>query len=187
MLNKKGMATIGLFLIVFIGLFAIIMIGVLLFIFNTVTESLSIDILVGQVNLKNATEDTLGKMNTGFIQSADYIGLAILLGMALFMIMNAFFFGQKNIKLFLVIDIFILIFAFILSVYIAQSFSYIVNASDQITVFINDMPKSSGLVLNMPIYITTIGILILIFSYSLIPKNQNILGEREEVAVYGYG
>jgi hypothetical protein len=186
MRNKNAFATIGLFIFIFLALFAVIFIGINLFIYNQVTEGLSVDVNIGQVNLNETVSSTLGKMNTGFTDNADNIAIALLLGMSMFMILNAFFVGQKFPRVFFVVDILILIAVFIVSVYLSQAYEMIINTSTELNLFINDMPKASSMLLNLPAIVVTVGVLVMIFSYAMLPRS-NQLGQSNEMAVYGYG
>ena len=182
-MNKKGVqgpVTIQMFLFVFVALFIIMGLGLYVFAFNLITENIGVDVDVGQVNLKNVTDSTLGKINVALGLNADILGVIILLMMSVMMMLNGFFLGRGNSRLWIVGDIFILVFVFILSVYIAQIYSILINASPILSVFIDDLPKSSTFILNLPIYTATIGALIMIVSYAAINERgrgqANVLG-----------
>jgi len=88
--------------------------------------------------------------------------------------------GRGNSRLWIVGDIFILVFVFIFAVYIAQIYDTFINATTLLDVFIDDLPKSSTFILNLPIYVATIGALIMIVSYTAIGEanrgQANVLG-----------
>ncbi len=181
--NKKGVqgpVTIQMFLFVIVAFLAIIFLGIYVFAFDLITSNLAIDVDVGQVNLKNVTDSTLGQLNVALGLNADILGVVLLLGMAMMMIINGFFLGMNNSRLWIVGDIFILVFVFIFSVYIAQVYDTFINATSVLDVYINDLPKSSKFILNLPIYIASIGALIMVVSYSAINQMQrgqaNVLG-----------
>lgn len=190
--NKKAMSTIGIFTFIMFSIIIVILLGINFFIFNTVTTQLSTDIEIGAVNLENITDSTLGRLNTGFKDTVDYFGLAFLLGMILLMMGNAYFIGQRNHKLFIILDIFLLIGCFILAVYVSQvyytyitSFSTIDENNPDLNadIYINELKNSSKIMLNLPGIVATLGVLIMIFSYLIIPKEQDNL---QGVDVYGY-
>ncbi len=181
--NKKGVqgpVTIQMFLFVIIAFFAILFLGLYVFAFDLVTDNLAVDVDVGQVNLKNVTDSTMGQLNIALGLNADILGIVILLMMAVMMILNGFLLGRGNSRLWIVGDIFILIFVFIFAVYIAQVYETFINATTLLDVYINDLPKSSTFILNLPIYVATIGALIMIVSYSAINElnrgQSNVLG-----------
>lgn len=183
MKNKRGIqgpVTIQMFLFVIVAFLAIIFLGLYVFVFDLVTTNIGIDVDVGQVNLQDVTNQTLGKLNIALGLNADILGVILLLMMAVMMILNGFFLGRENSRLWIIGDIFILVFVFILSVYIAQIYSTFINSTTLLDVYINDLPKSSKFILNLPIYIATIGALIMIVSYSAINETQrgqaNVLG-----------
>lgn len=159
---------LGVFVIV--SMLILIGIGMAVFVMNIITENLAVDVDIGQVNLKNVTDDTLGQIDSAFTDNADKISIAVLLGMIILMFGNAYYFGQKLPKLFIILDIFLLVFFFIVSVYVAQNYEIFINASDILDVYINDMPLSSAFILNLPIYVSIIGVIIMILSYAGVRK-----------------
>lgn len=164
--NKKGqMGVIGLFDFVFAVFFIAIALGLAFWGFHLITDTLRIDVEIGQVNLEDITNSTLGQLDVAFVNSVDTIGIMLLLGMSLLMILNAYFFGQSN-KVFLFLDIFIIIIAFILAVYLSSSYDILINASPTLNIFIDNLPNTSTFVLRLPIYVATLGAILLIVSYS---------------------
>lgn len=180
-MNKKAMSVFPLFLFIFGVFFLAIFLGIALFIFNQVNDVFDTDIDVGQVNLKDINADTFGKMNTGFIDNADLIGIMLLLVMSVLMILNGYFIGSKYPKLFMVVDILILVFIFITSVYISQVYEIFINSTEILDLYINDIPKTSKFILNLPLIIGTLGALIMIFSYSGLGRKN-----RGETNVAGF-
>ena len=185
MKNKKGSAIIWGFVVIFAALFMSIFLGLAVFGFNLLTETFGQDVDIGQVNLKDVTDATLGKLNTGFIQNADTIGILLLLGMCLLMIFNGYYVGSKNPKLFFVIDIFLLALFFIPSIYIAQVYETFIHSTDLFSnTYINVIPKTSKFMLNLPTIIGTVGVITMILSYAGIRKDDELAGE--DVNVLGY-
>ena len=178
-MNKKGLSTFSLFLYVFVIFFGVIFLGLALFIFNQINDVLDVDIDVGQFNLRNVTAQTFGKINAGFADNADTIGVMLVLMMSFIMILNGFIVGSKFPKIFLVVDILILIFVFIVAVYLSQVYEIFINSTTLLDVYINDIPNTSTFMLNLPLVIGTLGALIMIFSYAGIRKKEyesSILG-----------
>ena len=181
--NKKGVqgpVTIQMFLFVIVAFLAIVFLGLYVFVFDLITSNIGVDIDVGNVNLQNITNQTLGQLNIALGLNADILGVILLLMMAVMMILNGFFLGRGNSRLWLIGDIFILVFVFILAVYIAQIYDVFINSTTLLDVYINDLPRSSKFILNLPIYVATIGALIMIVSYSAINEvsrgQANVLG-----------
>ena len=125
--NKRGIATIFMFLYVFIVFFLALFLGIAVYGFGLVNDVFDRDLDIGQVNLRDINDDSFGKMHQAFVDTADTIGLVLVLGMSFIMIANAYLLGDRYPKLFFVVDVLILVFVFILSVYLQQTFSIIIN------------------------------------------------------------
>lgn len=180
-MNKKGSTILPMFLFVLGIFFIIIGLGITVWVFQLINDNLGVDVNVGQVNLKNVTDTTFGAISNALTSRADAIGIIILITMSLLMILNGVFFGNNN-KLWIPIDILILIFVFIVSIYVSQTYETFINSSPLISaVFIDELPKTSKFMLNMPTVIGTLGALIMVFTY--IAGNRE---ERQGVNVLGY-
>lgn len=179
--NKKGIGTVLIIEYLFYFLLIAIILGIFVLIFNYVDSGLDVDVDVGQVNLRIINNQTFGQLNDAFTNSADNIGIILLLGMCLFLMLNAYFLGEKQV-LWLVVDIFIIVFAFILAVYISQTYQSLTVASSIIDVFISDIPNVSKFVLNLPLIVPVLGALIMILSYSKLRKDRG----EEEPNVLGF-
>lgn len=185
MKNKKGSSVIWGFIIIFVALLFSIFLGVTVYVFNLMTETLGQDTDIGQVNLKNVTDNTFGQINTGMINNADTIGILFLLGMCMLMMFNGYYLGSKNPKLFFVIDIFLLALFFIPSIYVSQMYETFINSTDLFSnTYINIIPKVSKFMLNLPVIIGTVGVITMILSYAGIRKDDELMGE--DVNVLGY-
>lgn len=185
MKNKKGSSVYWGFIVIFVALLFSIFLGLSVYSFNLVTSVIGQNVEVGQVNLQNVTNQTLGQINTGMINNADTIGIVFLFGMVLLMIMNGYFVGRNYPKLFFIVDIFLLALFFIPSIYVSQIYSTFINSS---TVFqgtyINIIPKVSKFMLNLPIIIATTGIITMIVSYAAIKKDNDDGGDGANVLGY---
>jgi hypothetical protein len=170
--NKKGQSTIYIFLFIFIVFFLGLFLGLALYGFNLVDEVFDRDIAIGQVNLSEINADTFGKMNDAFVDSADTIGVILVLGMALLMIINAYALGDKYPKLFFIVDVLILVFIFITAVYLSQTYDTFINSADIFDLYVDDLPRTSTFVLNLPAIVGTLGALIMIFSYIGIRRDE---------------
>lgn len=185
MKNKKGSSVFWGLIIIFVALLFAIFLGVTVYSFNLVNSVLSQDVDIGQVNLKNVSDTTFGQINTGMINNADTIGIVFLLGMLLLMILNGYYVGSKNPKLFFVVDIFILALFFIPSIYVSQIYETFINSSTVFSdTFINIIPKTSKFILNLPVIMGTVGVITMIISYAGIRKDDELTGG--DVNVLGY-
>jgi hypothetical protein len=183
--DKKGLSTIQLFLFIFASFFGIVFLGLAIWGFDLVKTNLGVDVMIGQVNLQNATNQTFGMISDAMVTNGDTIGVILLLGMCLLMIMNGYYFGSKYPKFFLIIDIFVIIFAFLLAVYISQAYETLINSSSIFSFYADDLPKSSTFILNLPLIISIVGVLIMIVSYAGIKKDdQDDYSQEQYVAGY---
>ena len=182
MKNKKGSSVIWGFIIIFVALLFSIFLGLTVYVFNVVTETLSQDVDIGQVNLKTVVEGTFGQINTGIINNADTIGILFLLGMCLLMMFNGYYMGSKNPKLFFVIDIFLLALFFIPSIYVSQLYETFINSTTLFSnTYIDIIPKTSKFMLNLPVIIGTVGVITMILSYAGIRKDDELIGGEVNV------
>jgi len=185
MRNKKGTSLVWGLVIVFASLLMAIFLGIAVYSFNLVNTVLSEDVDIGQVNLKNVSEATFGQINSGLVENADTIGIIILLGMCLMMIINGYYIGSKNPKLFFVIDIFLLALFFIPAIYVSQIYETFINSSTVFqSTFIDTIPKVSKFMLNLPQIIASVGVITMILSYAGIRKDDDVVGGG--INVLGY-
>lgn len=173
-MNNKGSVVIWAFLIIFVSLFIAIFLGISVFTFDKVNEILGQNVSVGQVNLKNVTDTTFGQISNGLVNNSDNIGIILLVGMLLLMIINGYFVGNKYPKLFLIVDIFLLIFFFIPAVYVSQIYSLLINNSGMFNyTYTTTLEKTSKFMLNLPQIIASSGIVTIILSYIGIKRDEN--------------
>lgn len=179
-MNKKGQPMLYTIVFVIGALIFTVLLGLFVYGYYVVNESLNINISVGQVNLAEVNAQTFGAFANSFIGIADNLGAAVLVMMCFLMILNAYFFGSKYPKLFLVVDIFILIMAFILSVYISSTYYTYINSSSFLSFYSEKIPKTSAFIVGLPAIVGVVGALILFFSYAAIKKDNpevnNVLG-----------
>lgn len=170
-MNNKGMSTWVLFLYVFVVFFFMVFFGITILGFNLVNNALNQDVDIGQVNLQETNGYTFGKIADAMVHSADMIAIIFIFGMILLMMANAYFFGDSN-KLWIPIDVFILVFVFILARYMSSIYSTLINSTDILSVYADSLPKTSTFLLNLPIYIPVIGAIIMIITYSGINRDD---------------
>lgn len=177
MKNKKGSTQVWGFVLMFAALFVAIWLGIAVYLFGTVNDVLSIDVDIGQVNLKTISDATYGQMNTGLINNADTIGIIMLFGMSLLMILNGFVTGSRYPRLFFVVDIFLLVLFFIPAIYISQLYETFINSTPLFeNAFMNVIPKVSKFMLNLPTIIGTVGVLTMILTYSGLNRREETGG-----------
>ena len=171
MKSKRGSSIGWGLVIMFVALVGVILLGVGIYGFNLTNSVLSQDIDLGNgVNLKDISEATFGKVNTGLIENGDTIGIVLLFGMCLFMIVNGYFFGEQYPKLFILIDLVLLVLFFIPASYISSTYETFINIEILSSTFIDILPKTSKFVLNLPLIMGTVGIITMILTYAGIKK-----------------
>ncbi len=178
MKNKKAQATANLFLFIILAFAVIMLIGTFLYCYNIITDSLlTANVDVGQVNLTSATEDTIGKINTSMLNHANVIAIVFLFAMVLAMFLIAYVTRDENPAIFFVMDILIIIFAYILAVYISNSYETVLGMMPFSSIFTTNLSYATSFLLLLPKITTITGIITMIISYSAIPKSK-----EEEVA-----
>lgn len=179
-MDKKGSSVVALFGYAFAVFFFLIFFGLAVWGFSIVNDIFDQDVEIGQVNLRDTNDITFGAIATALLNQADLLALVVVLSMVILMMLTAFFFGNSN-KMWIPIDILILIFVFILSVYLSNVYEILINSSDLIEVYIENLPKASRFMLNLPSIVATIGALLMIITYTKIGQDQ-----RRETNVLGF-
>lgn len=181
--NKKGISTIYLFIGIFIlfsFVITLIVIGSFAVHFN---ESLDKNITIGQVNLKTINEQTVGQFNTMVLNNADWWGTSVIFGMVLGLFLVSYFTRNKFPKITIILDIFFIFIAFIISLYLSKAYLTIVTSltSAGETFAQVHLPKTSFFILNLPIFIVIIGTIMMVFFHSSIPRRQEQINNISNV------
>ncbi len=177
--NKKGVSTANLFWFVILAFIVVILLGTFLYVYNTITVSLlttGID-MVGLVNLTEATENTIGRINTSMLNHANVVAIFFLFAMVIAMFLIAYVTRESNPAIFFVLDILIIIFAYILAVYISNSYETVLGSLPFSSTFTTNLNYATSFLLLLPQITLIAGVIIMILSYSAIPKTK-----EEEVA-----
>lgn len=173
------MTTIQLLVFIFIGFFALIFMGVAFYgfgLFNSQIEAIP-DFIIGNISFQDNYENTLGAGMDAVMNTFIWSTLLLLFGMVIVMLIVGYTF-QTNQKLFIILDIFIIIGAFVVSVYLSQFFETFINSNPEfLDIFSNEFYLSSLFILLLPYAMPVIGILIMFASYIMVRKREpNILG-----------
>lgn len=172
MINKRGQSTIMMIIMVISLFFAVILLLVAGITSTSINTALDQDIDMGQVNLKEVNANTFGKFNEMIIINADWWGISLIFGMILGLFLSSYIIRGKFPKWGIVLDIFIIIFVFLVSLYISSTYQILLDslASADITFLEDYVIKTSMFVLNMPIFVVIIGVIMMILFHSSIPK-----------------
>lgn len=165
--NKRGIITVMLIFFVFFALFVVIIAGTAFYgleTFHDVGGNIT-GITVGNVSFAETYQDTLGGGLQTLIGTLSTSALALLLGMIIVMLIVGFRVPKHN-RVWIILDIFIIIVAFIVAVYISIVFSSFINSSETfLNIYSGELQKSSTFLLNLPFIIAITGGLIIIVHY----------------------
>ena len=170
--NKKGQITILMILLV-LGLFLAL---ILLFVVGVATvkinEALNLNVSIGQVNFAEESAKTWGKFNEMVVTSADWWGVSLIFGMVLGLFASAFFLRGSFPKWALILDIFIILAIFIVSLYFSSSYVLLLNElGDAGETFLEDhVTKTSMFMANLPVFVVIIGVVMMILFHGSIPR-----------------
>lgn len=181
MKNKRGIATENLFLFIIVAFIAIIVIGTFLYSYNAIVEGI-VDSgveMAGQVNLTNATMNTMGQINSAMLNYSNIIAIFLLFGMVFAMFIVAYITRDQNPAIFFVIDLLVVIFAYILAVYISNAYGTVLGSIPFLSIFTSNLNFASSFILLLPKITLIVGAIVMIISYSAIPKTK-----EEEVGGY---
>ena len=181
MKNKRGTAVSNIFLFIIVAFIAIILIGTFLYTYNIITDSLlNSDVkMVGAVNLSNATASTMGQINTAMLSKANVVSIFFLFGMVFALIFVAYLTRDENPAIFFSIDILVIIFAYILAVYITNSYEIVLASLPFSSIFTTNLNYATSFLLQLPKITLIVGAIVMFISYAAIPKTK-----EEEVAGY---
>lgn len=178
--NKRGQMSI--FTIVGIAVIFAYVIYMLVFgtIIISINTALDRDIDIGQVNLQTINAQTFGVLATTILNNADWWGIALIFGMIMGLFLSAYLLRDMLPRYGIILDIFIILTMFILSLYLRDSYNILVNAlSTTSLTFLEDyLPKTSSFLLNLPIWIVIIGVVMMVLFHSGIPRKQEETFQR---------
>lgn len=173
MKNKKAIIpNIKIFIVMAFSLFGVLFLGIFAYIFSQFNTFLSTNIDIGAVNLQTINSQTFGAVATAFLNNVDIIAISLLLGLVMFMFITAYFKEEETHTLFIFLDIIILIFAFIFAVYLSNTYETFITSASVLSVFTNNLPKSSTFILNLPVYVGIIGAIGIALTYIKFPDRK---------------
>lgn len=173
-INKKGMTTLGLLLIIFVALAIIIIMVVLSYAMGIVDNVFSqIDFTIGNNSFNETYQETLQPglliMETTF---PAIISTGVLLGMVIGLVIVGYSVKKMN-RLWILVDIFIIIVAEILAVIIRDSFvSFISSNPAFLSIAQTTLSGGAKYIVNLPIIIPTIGVLVMLATYFLTKEKE---------------
>lgn len=172
MRNRRGQMTI-LMVILLLGLFfASILLLVGGIAVTRMNAALDQDIDVGQVNLGEVNANTFGKFNEMVVVNADWWGMSLIFGMILGLFLSSYFLRDRFPKWGIVLDIFIILLIFFISLYVSAIYQTLLDEFALIgETFLEDhVTKTSMFILNLPVFVVIIGVVMMILFHSSIPR-----------------
>ena len=172
--DKRGVTTLAL---IFVIIFSLIIVGLFIigsYAFGLADDSLTkIEASIGNDSFQGVYQNTLQlgikAMETTVPQVAS---IAILLGMIIVMLIIGYSSKKMN-RLWLLVDIGVLIIAEILAVIVASNFSEYVSSNPAFITIVRDtLPLAAKFILNLPILVPTIGIIIMIATHLLTKEKE---------------
>lgn len=182
-MNKKGQSTITLIMILFGLFFAIIGVIIVGIISSKINSALDQNITIGQVNLQTENAATIGKFNEMVVNNADFWGLAVIFGMIIGLFLSSYLMRNKFPKFGIIIDIFVILAAFIISLYLKAIYSSVVVALSSAgeNFAINSLTHTNFFMLNLPIFVPIVGVIMMIVFHAGIPPKQDELNTIPQV------
>jgi hypothetical protein len=180
--NKKGITTFGTIIIIFVALMAIIMLAIFSYSIGIVDSNLSkINLTLGNTSFNQMyTSNMHPGMQTLQNNTPKIISIGLMIGMILCLLYVSTKTPPKS-KLWIIIDILIIILAEVFAVIISLGFqNYIISInSDLMNIYINTLSEGSKFIIYLPAIIPTIGALVMIATYILRRERSEDLEEQQ--------
>jgi hypothetical protein len=172
MISKRGQSTIFMILMLVVLFFGAILLLVVGLATTEMNSALDQDIDLGQVNLREVNSNTFGKFNEMVVVNADWWGISLIFGMVFGLFLSSYVLRNRFPKWGMVLDIFIILFVFIISLYISSTYQTLLDslASADLTFLEDHVAKTSMFVVNLPVFVVIIGVIMMILFHSSIPK-----------------
>lgn len=173
MMNNKGQTTAQLLVMIPTAFIFILILGSFLLFFAEVDEALQGNLVAGQVNLTNASDNTIGAVRAGYFNGADLIGIFFLFGVIISIMINGFMMRNQTSKMFFMIDFLLIIFAYILAVYVSNSYETVLAALPFLDLINTNLSRTSQFTLLLPQITVVVGFITMILTYAGIPRARN--------------
>lgn len=161
------MITLMLIFFIFFAFFIVVFAGTAFYglnVFHNAASNLT-DITIGNISFEDTYDDTLGAGLETVISTLSKMSFALVLGMIVVMLIIGFKMPHTN-KLWIILDIFIIVVAFIVAVYLTIIFNSFINSDDIfLDIYSTQIQSASTYLLNLPLVITVVGALIMIVTY----------------------
>ncbi len=179
-MNKKGQTTVDLFVLIAVSFAFVLILGSFLLFYSTIDDAFQGNLVAGEVNLTEASDNTIGKVNDAFFSKADLIGIFFLFAVIFSIMLSGFVMRNSTSKLFFMVDFLIIIFAYILAVYISNAYETILAVIPFSDLIIANLNNTSRFTLFLPQITMVVGFITMILTYAGIPRS------RDEAEVAGF-
>jgi len=162
--NKKGQVNVNIIIFPILVLVSLLIFGALIWSWGIATDAV-IDIpdVDGQkVNLSQAGADTFGQVNSALLPAFRVLSFILIFSMVLMMFFVEFL-SRKN-PAFLILDLFIIMIAFVLAVPLSNQYEIFLTSLPFSSTLIG-MRQASSIALHLPRWVMVIGITGIIISF----------------------
>ena len=126
-------------------------------------------------------------MNRSLIAQMDQISLIILFGILIVMGLVGIGLAQEHPRIFFLVDAFLLVGVFIMADFISGAYETIISNPSLNAVSTENLPNQAKFILNLPIWATLTGLLIMVFTYGLSNKIKESQAREGVQDVIGFG
>lgn len=166
MKNKRGQLTLMLLFLVVAALIIMIVLGLSTWTFQIVDEQFkSIDFELGNISWNETYNETLGiGIRAASTTVPQLASIGLLFGMIMAMMFVGYYSGTRN-KLWILLDIAIIIVAMVLASFAVSSFLALMNLTPELLdVYSITLSAGSKFILNLPVIVPIVGVLIMIMT-----------------------
>lgn len=176
MVSKRGFSpTAMIFAFVFLVFFIVIIFGIIYYAAYKADSIMGgiTGLSIGDVDFHDKYEETLGSGINSLINTLSVTSLFLILGLVVVMMIMGYHLRDTN-KLWIIMDIFLILAAFLCSVYLSNTFDDLINSNGELfSVYSGEFETPSRLLLNLPIIVPIVGVLIMIVTYATVRKKES--------------
>lgn len=176
--DKKGLTTLGLFLVVIVALVLMIFIVMLSFAMGTADTVLSqLNGSIGNTSIQETYQNTLqGGIVAMETTVPQIVSTGVLLGMIIGMLIVGFN-VKKLHQIWMAVDIMIIVAAEALASLVTTNFIVYIQSNEAFTAIARDtLPQATKFILNLPILVPTIGVVVMIVTYFTTKEKEEETG-----------
>lgn len=166
MRNKRGQLTLMIIFLVIAALGAMIVLGLSSWVFTIMDDQLrSIDFEIGNISWNETYNQSLGRgLEAASTTSPQIISIGLLFGMIIAMMFVGYY-SRSRSKLWILLDVGVIIVAEILANLAVTSFLALMNITPELLdVYSNTLSGGSKFIINLPVIIPIVGVLIMIMT-----------------------